>query len=349
MYTREILPPIASPIIDGDPVFGTWNRAFEKVDLQEIRMPYKYPVPRWIRENRIKELQSFVIQDDDYFLRAIFSNLKIYRMIQVMLYDKKSGQKLIYRKTRLGTGWQLPLSLANSSVDSRSSHFFFRIHTWLDVDTIRLDINIEATRKQPSLTIHLAYNVNNHDVTPMSVSLGFTQRRIMYAYKTLAPVRGDIVFGGRHITLKQDACTGLFCDCKGYYPYQMQAVYVSAVGFNNENERLGFHIAENQTRETNKNNENALWVNGKLSPLPPVKITMPCGTDGDWIIQDVEGMVDLTFTPKEPNRNGLNTIITKVDFNAPMGCFNGALVDSDGKKITIKNLFGIGEKLYLRV
>ena len=349
MYTREILPPTASPIVDGNPILGTWNRAFEKVDLQEIRKPYKYPVPRWIRENRIKEWQSFAIHDENYFLKAIFSNLKMYRMIQVMLYDKKNDKKLIYRKAKLGTGWQLPLSLANSSVDSRSSHFFFRIHTWLDIDTIRLDINIEATRKQPSLTVHLAFNVNSHDVTPMAVSLGFSPRRIMYAYKTLAPVRGDIVFGDKHITLKQDASSGLFCDCKGYFPYQMQAVYVSAIGFSNENERLGFHIAENQTRETNKNNENALWVNGKLSPLPPVKITMPNGIDNDWIIQDVEGMVDLTFTPKVPNRSGLNVILTKVDYNAPIGYFNGALADSDGRQIIIKNLFGIGEKFYLRV
>jgi hypothetical protein len=33
MYTREILPPRISPIENGAPVTGTWNRAFEKVDL----------------------------------------------------------------------------------------------------------------------------------------------------------------------------------------------------------------------------------------------------------------------------------------------------------------------------
>jgi len=82
----------------------------------------------------------------------------------------------------------------------------------------------------------------------------------------------------------------------------MHTTMCNAEGFDEENRRFGFHIAENQTRDTNKNNENALWVNGKLTPLPPVRITMPDGINADWVIQDVEGMVDLKFTPKVPEK-----------------------------------------------
>ena len=349
MYTRETQPPIASPIIDGKPVTGTWTKAFEKVDLQEIRKPFKYPWPRWIRDNRIKEWQCFNVQDDSFLLEAIFCNLKLYRMAQVLLYDKKNKSKFVFRKIKPGTGWHLPHSLANSCIDSHSSHFFFRIHTWLDADTIRLDINIEATRKHPSLTVHLAYNINSREVTPMVVSLGFSEHRNMYAYKALTPVRGDMVFGGRHISLKQDTCSGFFTDYKGFFPYRMHTIMCNAMGFDEENRRFGFHIAENQTREKNKNNENALWVNEKLTPLPPVIITMPNGPEETWVIQDVEGMVDLTFTPEESNRSAKNLLFTQADYITPMGTFNGMLVNSAGEQIQIKNLFGMGEKLFLRV
>jgi len=349
MYTREILPPIASPIEDGNPVIGTWNRAFDNVDLLEIRKPYKFPLSRWARGSRIKEWQSFSAHDESYSLEALFCNVKLYRMAQVILYDKKNDQDFLFRKVVPGTGWQLPVSLANSSVDSHSSSFFFRIHSWLDADTIKLDINIEATRKRPSLTVHLAYDVNNQDTTPMAVSLGFSQRRTMYAYKTLAPVRGDMVLAGKHINMKQDTCSGIFCDYKGFFPYRMQTSLCSAIGRDSKERRFGFHIAENQTRETNKNNENALWLNGKLTPLPPVLITMPNGPDDVWVIQDVEGMVDLTFTPKKLSRNGAKLGFTRADFFAHLGYYNGVLVNADEEKIQIKNLFGIGEKLYLRV
>jgi hypothetical protein len=348
MYAREILPPKSSPIEDGNPIYGTWNRAFEGVDLLEIRKPYRYPLPRWARDCRIKEWEYFSAHDDNFLLEALFCNVKLYRMAQVLLYDKENGEKFIFRKIWPGPGWQLPHSLANASVDSRSSSFYFRIHSWLDADTVKLDINIEATRRRPSLTVHLAYNISNQDVTPMAVSLGITGRRSMYAYKALAPVRGDIVFAGRHISLKQDACSGFFCDCKGFFPYRMQATICAAMGFDEENRRFGFHIAENQTRET-KNNENALWVNGQLTPLPSVLITMPNGPDAEWIIQDVEGMVDLTFTPKEANKSGIGLIFTSAEFSVPLGHYNGVLVNSGGEQIQIKNLFGTGEKLYLRV
>jgi len=349
MYTREILAPRASPIEDGVPLFGTWNKAFEKVDLQEIQKPFEFPMPRWAKDSRIKEWESFSAHDEKFMLEALFCNVKMYRMAQILLYDRENDKKFLFRKIKPGSGWHLPQSLANAAVDSYSSGFFFRIHTWLDADTVRLDIDIEAARKRAALTVHLAYNLNNQDVTPMAVSIGISGRRSMYAYKALAPVRGDIVFGGRHVRLKQDSCSGFFCDYKGYFPYRMQTTICSAMGFDEENRRFGFNIAENQNRDTNKNNENALWLNGQLTPLPPVLITTPNGIDADWVIQDVEGMVDLTFSPKEQNKTSMNLILTKAELNFPAGYYNGMLLDSEGKKIQIKNLFGIGEKLYLRV
>ena len=349
MYTREILPPRISPVEDGDPLFGTWNRAFEKVDLLEIRRPYKYPLPRWARNFRIKEWECFSFQNESFLLEAIFCNVKLYRMAQVLLYDKENEKKFFFRKVVPGTGWKLPVNLYNSSIDSHSSHFYFCIHSWLDADTIKLDINIEATRSHPALTAHLAYNVKPQDVTPMAVSLGLANRRIMYVYKALAPVQGDMVLNGRRVNLKPDKCSGFFYDCKGLFPYSMHTTICGAAGFDEKNRRFGFHIAENQTRETNKNNENALWVNGQLTPLPPVLVTMPNGPDADWIIQDIEGMVDLTFTPKEQIRSGIELLFTNAEFFIPLGYYNGMMVNSDGEQINIKNLFGTGEKLYLRV
>jgi hypothetical protein len=121
------------------------------------------------------------------------------------------------------------------------------------------------------------------------------------------------------------------------------------MGFDGDGRRFGFSIVENQTRETHKNNENALWINGGLSPLPPVRITMPGGSESDWIIQDVEGMVDLVFTPREQIRSSTNTLVTHTEYETPLGYYNGMLVGSGGEQIQVRNLWGMGEKLYLRV
>jgi hypothetical protein len=298
---------------------------------------------------RIKEWESFVIQDARFYLEAILSNIKYYRWAQVLLYDKETKEQLRFRKLMPLSGWRMPRTLSNASIDSRSYGFFFRIHDWLDAGIIKVDLDIEATRKRPSFTAHVEYEADRSKVTPLGVSLLFTERRCMYAYKMLAAVRGDMVFGGRHISLDPAKTLGFFGDFKGYYPYRMHSVWCTGFGFDGENRSYGFSIAENQAKETFKNNENALWVDGRLTPLPPVHITMPQGIQSDWIIQDMEGMVDLIFTPREPIRSGLNLLLMKTEYDTPLGYYNGMVLDSTGKPIPVRNLWGLGERLYLRV
>jgi hypothetical protein len=86
-----------------------------------------------------------------------------------------------------------------------------------------------------------------------------------------------------------------------------------------------------------------------MTPLPPVRITMADGVEKDWVIQDVEGMVDLTFTPQEQIRSSFNLFLTKWEYHTPLGFYNGMLVNSAGERVPVHNLWGLGEKLYLRV
>jgi hypothetical protein len=349
MYTREIQAPRAAPIENGKPIQGTWTQAFEEVDLLGIHRPYPFPLPKWMRDSRVKEWESFIVQDDTVYLDALLCNMKHFRVALVSFYDKQAKEHSVFRKIIPFGGWAIPQSLANDSVDSRSYGFFFRIHDWLDAATIRVDLNIQPTRKRPALTAHLRYDLAALKSSPQAVSLLFSERRGMYSYKVMTPVQGDIVFAGRHISLDPARACGIFRDYKGFFPYRMQSAWNNGTGFAADGRRIGFSLGENQTRETFSNNENALWLDGAVTPLPPVRITMPQGVDSDWVIQDLEGMVDLTFTPQTHSRQTLDFIAAKADYNMPLGCYNGMLVNSEGAQIPVRNLWGAGEKLYLRV
>jgi hypothetical protein len=349
MYTREIQAPRDSPIENGVPLTGTWNKAFAQIDLLSIHRPYSWPIPRWLRNYRVKEWENFSVQDKHFYLEALLGNFKLFQVAQVFLYDKETKKSYIFNKIIAGNSWRMPNNLHNASVECRASGFFFRIHTWLNAKTIKLDLDIAATKKQPALTVHLAYSMGSSDTTPVAVSLSFSERRNMYAFKSLSAVRGDIVLGDRHVTLNQARCMGLFCDYKGFFPYRIKGIFCEGMGFDEEGRRYGFHIVENQARDTRKNNENALWVNGKFTPLPPVKITMPDDPESDWVIQDLDGMVDLVFSPKENKRFISNFLISRGDFFVQMGYYNGMLVSNENKQIHVRNQWGTGEKLYLRV
>jgi hypothetical protein len=334
---------------NGIPLQGTWMRAFDDVDILDIRRPYPVPLPRWIKGMRIKEWETFYIQDDRYYLQARLSNLKYYRSAHVMMYDRETKEQLEYSKIIPGGGWRLPQNLKNDSVDSRSRGFFFRIHSWLDTERVNIELNIKRNRKEPAFTAHVTFDLALGKTMPMAVSLLFSDHRNMYAYKALTAVRGDVVSGGKHIYFDPAKTSGMFCDFKGYFPYNMRSTWCTGMGFDNRNRRFGFALGENQAKESFKNNENALWVDGKLTLLPPVKITQSGGSESDWIIQDMEGMVDLVFTPKELKRNTGNFIFSVSDYETPIGHFNGLLVNNEGEELPVRNVWGTVEKLYLRL
>ena len=298
---------------------------------------------------RVKEWQSFQIQDERYYLTASLINMKFFRMARVALWDKETKEKLEFQKGLPFGAWRFPHSLANSAVTSRSYGFYFRIHNWLAADLVELDLDIEATRKRPSFTAHIELDMRTDASAPLVACLPFSERRCMYTYKNLASARGDLVFGGRHITLSPQTACGVVSDYKGFYPYRIQTVWTTGFGFDSSGRRFGFSISDSPVKEAFRNNENVLWVGERMNPLPPVRITRPNGLEKDWVIQDLEGMVDLTFTPREFNSFSFNLLLTRCDYRAPFGVFNGMVMTSEGEKIIIRNLWGFGEKLYLRV
>jgi len=349
MYAREILAPRATPIENGTPITGTWDRPFDRVNLLDVRRPFRYPVSRRLRDLRIKEWEGFGVHDERFCMEAFLGNFKLFQTVKIFLYMKESGETYFFGKTAPGGSWRLPQQLDNARVECRSSGFLFRVHAWLKANSVKLDVDIAATKNRPAFTAHISFAMGSRDVSPLAVSLGFAQRRSMYAFKALASVRGDMELDGRLFNLDPARCSGIFRDCKGFFPYRTRISSCSAAGFDGEGRRYGFHIVENQAREAHRNNENALWLDKKLTPLPPVRVTTPGGPESEWVIQDTEGMVDLVFTPRTANRWGMNFLLAKGDFFSPMGYYDGTLVSARGEEIQVRNQWGICEKLYLRV
>jgi hypothetical protein len=372
MYQREILTPGPSPVVDGEFVRGTWNSAFRDVDFLAIKKPYRVPIVRWARKTRLKEWESFLVESGPYHLDAFIANLKYFRIAQVVLYDKESGERFRFRKVLPLSGWNLPQNLWNGAIESRSWGFFFRIHNWLDADTIRIDLDIKERYRRPALTVHLAFETAG--ASPL-VTTSAREGLPCYNYKLFAPVHGDMVWGGRHIVFRPEETLGFFRDSKGFYRYFSYHVWCTAAGqlpkeslqpvegenapqsTDNESDgsRFAFSLAEQPPfglapkEGGDQNCHNVFWTGSAMTPLPPVRITAPEGWDGKWIIQDVEGMVDLSFTPKVGARSAFNLVAFGAEYETPLGFFTGFLVNSKGEKVKIKNLWGLGEMLSLRV
>lgn len=96
-------------------------------------------------------------------------------------------------------------------------------------------------------------------------------------------------------------------------------------------------------------NENILFLEGELTPLPPVKITFPFGIAGKWIIQDTENMVDLSFTPISDHNRTVSLFVLRAQKHLMYGTFEGMLRTKDGEEIIIKDFPGVVRKLLMRL
>ena len=96
-------------------------------------------------------------------------------------------------------------------------------------------------------------------------------------------------------------------------------------------------------------NDNLLSVDGEVTCLPSVYITHPFGSSKKWIIQDTEGMIDLTFEPQSIDDRTLNVIALRRVSKSLYGKFEGTLLTGKGEKLSFKNLSGIINSSSLRL
>ena len=170
----------------------------------------------------------------------------------------------------------------------------------------------------------------------------------MYTTKVLMPMKGSFKVGDEGYVFDGADSMGILDDNKGFYPYHLAYDWVTGFGLDAKGRRVGFNLVDNGVKDQDRYNENVLWINSRMYVLPPVRITRPNGLEADWIIQDMEGMVDLAFKPEKQNDIVMDMIVAKADYHGPYGCFSGALKTPEGERIEVENLYGMGEKKYLR-
>ena len=91
-------------------------------------------------------------------------------------------------------------------------------------------------------------------------------------------------------------------------------------------------------------NENCLWLEGRMIPLPPVKVERPDGVEGPWLIRDRYGRIDLRFTPLEGKLINLNLGIISLFYYGPVGIYEGRILDDEDVSVPFDGWIGMGEK-----
>jgi hypothetical protein len=347
-YSRPITEAPIQLVENGNYHFGCFNTAVRHANLLDFPAPYKLPLPRALKALQLREWQAFQLRGNDHFILIAIYNAKKISLVQFIVYDIKTGEKVKYEKKVGGWSLDIPDTLYNSTASYKSNNFSLEARHDLASGKLDLLADIKGFGGLPDVTGRFT---GFHDVSkyaPMVVCNPFSAGRAMYSHKCLMPMEGELRIGEKEVNFEKENAELIIDDHKGFYPYPTVYDWVTGIGRDKENNLLGFNLTNNQVIEQEIYNENCLWWNGELHPLPPIKVKRPDGVKGKWQINDEYDMVNLEFEPVIHTSVNINLLIVKSKYEGPYGFFNGYLKKTSGEKMAIENLFGMGEDFYLR-
>jgi len=345
-YQRQVLPAPVEIVSDGHCAMGTYNSPIQNVNLTELKRPLGFSAPSAWNQFRLKEWQAYQISNEDWFICLAIYNTKSLGTAIIMAFNKQ--EQKMYQYEQKAPAWKInsPKGLFGTHCYYHGRKITIDFNNQLENNLLNIEFKAVGFKGLPDLSGKFTAF---HTTEPIVIVQPFSDNRPLYSHKALMSVQGSFTFGeNESLFSKSNGCV-IVDDHKGYYPYVMQYDWVTALGFHEQHGMVGFNLTDNQIQDPERYNENCLWLNGKMLPLPPVKIDRPQGVERSWVITDKYQQVDLTFTPIEDVPVKLNVGLAKVDYHGPTGQFSGYILDADGNKITFDHFIGMGEKKYVRL
>lgn len=334
---------------DGAFKFGSFDGPVRNPNLIDAERPYKLPLPQSLRWMQLREWQAFQISNGTHFVMVAIYNAKKLSLAQFIVYDIVNNKKFRYEKKVPTWKLNVPDGLFGTQASYRSNNFILEAKHDLQNNLLELNASIRNFDGLPDVEANFKGDHNVQKFEPMVVCMPFSEKRAMYSHKCLMPVSGSIRFGTDVIPFPDKLSQLIIDDHKGYYPFPTIYDWVTGMGRDSEGRMLGFNCTDNQIVDHETNNENCLWHDGKLSVLPPIRVTRPDGYKGTWYVKDNYGKVDLEFRPVIHTAVDVNLLIFRSKYQGPYGFFNGYIKNRDGERVEIKEMFGMGEDFYLRV
>lgn len=347
--TRSVSPAPHSLVENGRFCLGTYNSPFRKVNPLDAKLGSPFSVPRFVKNLRLKEWQHFALANQDFYLSLALFNAKVLGLAQICLYSRKTGSVHFHERMALPHNFQVPMELWQAKASFNKANCRLEITNALEQGFHRIEFSV-ATKGLAELRGEFVCEHDLQKSQPIVVALPLGRRRAMYSHKNICHLEGELfVDGERHAFLRQESY-GLADIHKGFYPFVMKWHWATGGGFNEKKQLVGFNLTDNQVADQESYNENCIWVDGTLHPLPPVSFRFDrSDLYRPWTVMDKHGLVQMTFVPEKIRTVDLNALLVKNRYRGPFGVFNGTLRTAGGEQHKIVDYYGMCEDFYLRI
>lgn len=342
MYSRQISDIPEKLIEKGKAHFGTFNSIPKRIDIKGLRAPYAgLPIPTFLSKLRIKSRLIFFFKTDKYIGLTEFFDFKIIGIAQFVFWNKESGKKNAYHSFMPPRRRFVPIKTTEGSCTSFNKTRHIRISWGRKHQHLSLRFHLKGDDVRQNTEGFIASPLQDQMHRDfLFVNPSPTSSRCSATWFTCMQTRGVIKVEGEG----KDESTGLAVMLLNRAYHKFHSITNTVCGLGNiDNKNITFVLKAStlDAADSNSYNDNILIVNGEETTLPPVYMTHSFGMEKNWIIQDTESMVDLTFRPLSIDKHLFN-IITLKDFSfSCYGVFDGVLLTKNNEKIILKNFPGI--------
>ncbi len=333
-----------SLINNGNAVFGTFDKEFEVMNLLECRKPAGKLFPEFLKKYRLTLWEAAEIHLDHGVLLAVVCDMGLFGMTLHVFYDKRKKKVFSWCTNLPSSGTKIAPNLLNGSVSEAKTK----------CSSIKYTNNFQDGRCSCS-GAHL--NQNNRieyefDLDrvslPSVVSIPFGPNRPLYTQKDLFHAKGRLKLNNE-IFEANDHTMAIIDDHRGYYPYHAHYDWLTTMGrsVNGEERSFAFNLTRNQSINQEDYNENLIWLDHRISILPPVSFTHNA-EDTVWTVKDEYDMVNITFEIGDRYRMETHAGVIDINYHVVFGEIKGYLRDTEGTKYILDGMMGMGEDKSLR-
>lgn len=326
---------------------GAFKQPFSKVNPLDARL--LVPLPRALKNLRLKEWQHFGLANRDYYLSLALFNAKTLALAQVCVYRKNDRRVIFHERKTASWAVRLPATLFDSRAGYRSAGFDLQIENMLSKGHHRIEFHVQGKKSLPEVHGLFTFEENSGECQPLIVCLPLGKRTALYSHKFIGPVEGSLIVDDAVSVFSADNSYGLVDVHKGYYPYVMKWHWATGGGRDARGRLCGFNFTDNQVEDQERYNENCIWQAGGMRLLPPVKFAFdPEDCLKPWTIRDRDGRVDLTCHPEVVRSVDVNALVIRSRYRAPFGAFSGRIRPEGSETLAVDGFFGMCENFYLR-
>lgn len=350
MYIRDFHEPPEQIVHNGKAEFGSFEGVSDKIDIKGMRAPYAgLPLPSFISSLRIKSRLNYAFSLEKMIGLASFIDFKVIGLGEITLWNKENGKKYVYHTIMPPRRRFVPNKTTRGICACYNKKRFLKISWGRSHQHHALTFKLKGDNARPDVEGYVYSPLEDkmhHDL--MFVCPSPASSRCSATWISTMSVQGQITVNNEAADDSKGLATMVLN--RAYYKFHSNQDFTYGIGKVKEKSVI-FNLSSSNldAADSDTYNNNCLIVDGQATALPPVYMTHPFGLSKQWIIQDTDNMVDLTFTPVSLNNRTFNIIALRTSYTTMYGTFDGVLLTKDGEKITLKSFPGILQKGMLRL